>query len=171
MERIFGLDLQTLFDAFFSILSVGILFGFMSYYLFEPVTAYMKKRSDRIKNDLDIASQEKEDALELKQEYEEKIKDIKKEADVLLSKARRKALVREEEIIQEAKEEANKIIERARLEISREKDKVKDEVKQEIVSIATILAERFIATTIDEKEQNRLLEATLNEMGETTWLN
>lgn len=131
----------------------------------------MQKRTERIKNDLEVASHEKKEAVSLKKTYEEKLRDINKEADLILSNARKKALAREDEIIQEAKAEANRILERARVEVEREKAKAKDEVKKEMVLMATLLAEKFVALSLDEEEQNKLMEQTLNEMGDSTWLN
>jgi F-type H+-transporting ATPase subunit b len=163
--------MQTLMDAIFAIVAVYILFAGMAYFLFEPVKAYMQKRTEKIKNDIETASQEKKEALVFKQEYEEKIKNINKEADLILSQARKKALAREEEIVNEAKEEANRIIERAKTEITREKEKVKEDIKNEMVAIATLLAEKFVATSLSDDEQNKMIEQTLNEMGDTTWLN
>lgn len=171
MGRIFGLDLQTLLDAIFMMINLFILFWAMSYNLYVPVKTYMEKRTEKIKNDLDVASQEKKEAIALKRDYEEKLKDIKKEADLILSQARKTALAREEEIIQEAKTEANRLLERASVEIEREKEKAKDDVKHEMVTMATLLAEKFVALSMNEEKQEQIVQQTLNEMGDSTWLN
>ena len=62
------------------------------------------------------------------------------------------------------------IIERANVEAELEKQKVADEVKQQIVTVAAVMASKLVARSIDEKDSNALIEETLNEMGEKTWL-
>ena len=76
----------------------------------------------------------------------------------------------ETNIIDEAKAEAARIIERANVEAELEKQKVADEVKQQIVTVAAVMASKLVARSIDEKDSNALIEETLNEMGEKTWL-
>ena len=77
---------------------------------------------------------------------------------------------KEEEIILQAKEEAARIIARANAEVEMEKKKVKDEVKTEMIAIASMMAGKLIAEAVDAKKQEALIEETLREMGDQTWL-
>ena len=79
MGRIFDLDMQLIADSAFLALNVFILFAVMSYFLFNPVRDMLKKRKERIENDIETAKQNKEDALALKSEYEAKLKEADKE--------------------------------------------------------------------------------------------
>ena len=92
-----------------------------------------------------------------------------KEADAILEEARRKGKAKEAEIIQEAKAEAARIVERGNREVELERKKALDDMKQEIVSIASLIAEKVVASSIDMKVQDELIEETLKEMGESTW--
>ena len=161
--RMFGLDAQLLFELCIQGINILILFTFLSYILFNPVRDLLNKRKEKIKSD-------REEAQKFKAEYDEKIKTVDKEAEELLSAARKKALKRENEIIDEAKAEAARIIARANNEIELEKKKVKDELKKEMISIATVMAEKMVAVSIDSAKQDALIEETLKEMGEETWL-
>ena len=76
---------------------------------------------------------------------------------------------RENEIIVNAKEEAGRIIAGARQEAELEQKRVNDEVKQEIISVASLLSEKLVASSLDEKKQNELIEQTLKEIGDDTW--
>lgn len=106
-----------------------------------------------------------------KDEYDTKLKRIDKEAEQILSDARKKAMQRENEIIADARAEAARIMENAKSEAELEKKRVKDEVKQEIISVAALMSEKIIAASVDEQTQNALFEQTLKEMGDKTWLN
>lgn len=64
--RLFDLDFQLLADSALMILAVFALFLVASYFLFNPVREMMKKRSDKIKGELDDAAKSQEDAAALK---------------------------------------------------------------------------------------------------------
>ncbi|MCQ2491858.1 MAG: F0F1 ATP synthase subunit B [Lachnospiraceae bacterium] len=168
--RIFGLDLQLGFDAVLQAIAVLLLFLALSYILYEPVKKILKDRQEKIKNELAAAATDMEEAAKLRADYENKLKDINKEADQILAEARKKALKKEQEIIAEAQEEASRIVARANAEIELEKKKVKDEVKTEMIAIASAMAGKFVAETIDADKQDALITETLQEMGDQTWL-
>ena len=170
MDRLFGLDMQLLMDALQFGASVFVLFLFASYLLFDPVRKMLKDRQEGIKKNIDDANADKADAAELKAQYEMKLKGIDKEAEQILSEARQKALRNEAKIIDEAKEEAARIIRRANEEAELEKKRAMDEVKQEMITIASMMAAKAVAASIDTKIQDTLVEETLKEMGDSTWL-
>lgn len=169
--RIFGLDAQLLFDVVVQGIAVFILFIFLSYFLIDPVRRILEERQNKIKNDIESAANDREEAARLKELYDEKLKHVNSEADEILGAARRKALKNEEAIVAEAKEEAGRIINRASKEAELEKNKVKDEVKQEIIGVATAMAGKFVESSLDDAKQAALIDETLKEMGDNTWLN
>lgn len=169
MERLFDLDLQLLADATLTAISVFVLFLLASYLLFNPARELLKKRQDKIKDDIDTANKDKEDAAALKADYDAKIKDIQKESEEILSEARKKAKANEAQIIAEAKEEANRIIKNAENEALLEKQRAYDEMKQEMISIASLVAGKVVAQSIDTTIQESLIEETLKEVGDKTW--
>lgn len=167
--RLFDLDLQLLADAGLMMISIFVLFLFASYFLFNPAREFLKKRQDKIQGELDSAAQDMEDAAELKAEYEGKLKNIDKEAEEILSDARKRALANENKIVAEAKEEAARILDRARTEAELEKQKAVDDVKREMVVIASMMAGKVVKASIDTNIQESLVNDTLKEIGESTW--
>lgn len=169
MTRLFDLDFQLLFDASLLAISVFFLFLFMSYMLFDPARKLLQNRQNKIRQDIATAEGDREEAAKIKAEYEEKLKNVDKESEVILSEARQKALKNEAKIISDAKEEAARIIARANEEAELEKKRVADEIKQEMVSIAALMAGKVVAANIDTTIQQSLVDETLKEMGDATW--
>ncbi len=169
MTRLFDLDFQLLHDTVLMMISVFFLFLGLSYLLFNPVRKMLEDRKTKIKTDLDTAKTDKEEAAALKSEYDEKLKNIEKEAEQILSEARQKALKNEARIVEDAKEEAARIIKRANQEAELEKKRAMDEMKQEVISIASMMAGKVVAASIDTTIQDTLVEETLREMGDSTW--
>ncbi len=168
--HILDISPQLISDLIIQGIAVFILFFFLSNVLFEPVKKVLANRSEKIKNDIESASKDKEDAAAMKAEYDEKLKAIDKEREEILTAARKTAQKREAEIVEEANAEAARIINRANQEIELEKSKVSDEMRKEIVRVATAMAAKIIEQQIDESKQDALIEDTLKEMGGSTWL-
>ena len=170
MERLFTLDAQLLFDTIVAALAMLLLFTLLSYILFNPVRDLLEKRRQRIVDDREAAKREKEEAISYKQEYEKKLQEVDKEVQVILSEARKKAMKNENAIIAEAKEEAARIMARANAEIELEKKRALDDMKQEMIAIASMMAQKVVSASIDTDVQESLIDETLKEMGENTWL-
>ena len=168
-NRIFGLDAQLAADAIILALAVGFLFFLMSYLLFNPARELMKKRQDKIREEMDTASKDMADAKKMKADYTAKLATADKDVDAILSEGRKKALARENEIVAQAKAEAARVMERAEREIELEKSKVRDDMKQEMIGVASVIAGKFISASIDKETQAKLIDEALNEMGEDTW--
>ncbi len=168
--RLFDLDMQLLHDALLTLIAVIALFFFASYFFFNPAREFLKKRQDKIKSELDEAKESLDNAKALRSEYEQKLRDIDKEAEAILSEARRKALDSEAATIAKAKAEASGIIERANTEAELEKKRVADDVKREMVSVASAIAGKVIGQNMDTEVQGKLVDDTLKEIGDSTWL-
>jgi len=171
LSRLFDLDWQLVADASLMIIAIFFLFLIMSYFLFNPARKMLNGRKEKIQGELESAKNDMEEARKLRNEYETKLKEIDKEAEAILSEARRKALSSEGQIIAQAKEEAARILDRARVEAELEKQKLSDEVKREIVTVASLMAGKIVSAAIDTTAQNQLIDETLKEMGDKTWLN
>ena len=167
--RLFNLDPQLLHDAVLLAIAVFVMFLFLSYMLFNPAREMLKKRQDKVKNDIDSAEKSREDAAKLKEEYENRLRETHKEEDAILSAARQKALENETKIIDQAKAEAANIIERANHQAELEMKKAQDEIKKEIITVASMVAGKAVGEKLDIEIQDSLIDDTLKEIGEKTW--
>lgn len=166
---IFGLDWQFLADALILAMAMLVLFALLSFLLFNPARALMKARQEKIDADIRKAKEDKEEAVKLREQYNSKMALADKEADELLSDARKKALKREAEITGEAKAEADRIIKRANKEAELEVMRVQDDMKKEMIEVASLMAGKFVENSLTEEEQRELVDRTLKEMGDDTW--
>ena len=89
MTRLFNLDFQLLHDVVLMAIAVFFLFMMMSKLLFNPVRKMLADRREKIAGELSDAANDKKDAAALKADYEARLKNIDKEAEQILSEARR----------------------------------------------------------------------------------
>ncbi len=169
MERLFSLDAQFLFDTIVLALSMLVLYTALSYFLFNPVRDLLEKRRQRILDEQEAAKLERAEATTFKEEYDKKLHGADKEVQEILSEARKKAMKNEAKMLSEAKEEAGRILARANAEIELEKKQAVDDMKQEMITIASMMAEKVVTASVDADVQEELIESTLKEIGESTW--
>ena len=167
---LFGLDPQLIFDVLLMAVALFVLFLVASNLLFNPARELLKSRQDKIAKDIADAKEASTSAAAMKAEYESKLKNIEKEAEAILSEARQKALKNEQRIVDEAKEEARRIVKHAHEEALLEQKRAMDDVKKEIIAVAGLMAEKVVSASINTEIQDQLVEETLKEMGDSTWL-
>ncbi len=167
---LFNLDPQLIFDVLLMAVAIFVLLLVASNMLFEPAKALLADRQNKIAKDISDAKEASESAAALKAEYESKLKNIEKEAELILGEARQKALKNEQRIVDEAKEEARRIVKHAQEEAVLEQKRAMDDVKKEIVTVAALMAEKVVSASIDTEVQDTLIDETLKEMGDSTWL-
>lgn len=170
MERLFNLDPQLIHDTVLLMIAMLVMFTFLSYFLFNPARDLLKKRQEKIRSDIDSADKDKKDAAALKADYDGKLKNIDKEAEAILSEARKKALQNEAKIIEEAKAEAARIIARANHQAELERQAAADDMKKEMIQVASLMAQKLVSQTVDAKLQDELVDDALKEIGDKTWL-
>ena len=170
LSRLFDLDFQLLADTVLMIIAMFVLFLVASHFLFNPVRKLLNDRKEKIKGELDQAASDQKSAAQTRALYEEKLSQAGKEAEAILADARKRGMENEAKIVAEAKQEAARILETARKEAELEKQKLADEVKREMVVLASMMAAKVVNAAIDTTVQDSLVEETLKEIGESTWL-
>ena len=169
-SRLFDLDFQLIQDAALMLVTVFFLFLILSYFLFNPARKMLDARKEKIAGELESAAKREKDAAALKAEYEAKLAQVNKEADEILADARKRAAAAEAKTLSDAREEAARITAQARQEAELEKRKAADDVKTEIVQVATLMAEKLLEASIDNRKSEALLDETIAAMGKNTWL-
>ncbi len=169
-SRLIEFSPRTLFEWAVMVVNFFVIVGVLSYFLFEPVGKFLGDRQERIKNQIDDAKDNNIKAAELRTQYETKLATIEQEAAEILRDARTKAKQNEQEIISAARDEAEEIRKRSHVEIQLEQERVKDEMKKEMIEVATMMASKFVASSMDNAKQNELINEIINEAGDVQWL-
>lgn len=167
-ERLFGLDVQLLFDVLIEFIMLMFLYVCISKLYFRPARRFLLERQKRVDAKRSSADAETKEALRLKKIYEARVMQAEKEGEDYLSKSRKSALEKQKEIMERTREKAAVIIDTAEEEILKEKAVVRESVKKEMTRIAALMAGRYVDVP-DSFRQALLLEETLKEMGNKTW--
>ncbi len=148
-----------------NILNIIIFFLLMKKFLFKPVTQMMENRQESIKASIKDADNKKAEALKLKGDYEDELRNTKDQATVILKEAKERAEIEYNRILKEAKEESVKAMAQAKLTIELERKKSMESAQAEIVSIALLAAAKIISKNVDEESNKHIFNDFLNEVG------
>lgn len=148
-----------------NILNIIIFFLLLKKFLFKPVTQMMEKRQQMIEASLSDADEKKTEALKLKSEYEEELKNAADQAMNIVKEARERAELEYGKILKDAKDEASRVMEEASHLIELERKKTMESAQAEIAKVALLAASRIIGRNVDEDTNKQFFGDFLNEVG------
>jgi F-type H+-transporting ATPase subunit b len=130
-----------------------------------PILNLLQKREDFIRNSLEQAKKDREEAEATLKTHAEKLDGARAEASAIVDEARRDAEVVKRKIEEATNKEADTMLERARREIQVATDTAVRELYDLSGKLATEVASRIIRKEIDAKEHERLIAESLEELG------
>jgi len=141
-----------------------LLFGILAYFLSKPLRSYLEKRSSEIRHSLSEAEKSRKEAdkklAEVKAQLdglEERVAQIKKEADIEGRKEK-------DRILSEAKKEAEKMKRLTHKEIEMLLESGIQELKEYTVEIAAVLAHDRIKKRLTQKDHSHLIDKSIERL-------
>nr|WP_300006062.1 F0F1 ATP synthase subunit B [Tissierella sp.] len=165
------LALPQLIPMIITLVSTFILFLILKKYLHKPVTDFIQKRQDDIATEISEAKALKQEAIDIRADYEGRIEKAKLEGQEIVESSRVRASELEKIMLAEAKIEADKAMDRARKEIMREKEKAYEDVKKSAGEMAILIASKIMEKDLDLENQNILIDKFIDEVGTSQWQN
>ena len=142
----------------FSIINILVLFLFLKKFLFGRIQNIMDQRATAVQADLDQAKASKEEAHQLRQQYEDTLSGAKQEASTIIANARTAAN-------EQAQQEASRMIQNAQKEIDAERQNTLAGAQKEIADLALAAAAKLVEGKMDDAENRNLVDAFLKEEG------
>ena len=149
----------------FSIINILVLFLFLKKFLFGRIQNIMDQRATAVQADLDQAKASKEEAHQLRQQYEDTLSGAKQEASTIIANARTAAKEQGNQITEQAQQEASRMIQNAQKEIDAERQNTLAGAQKEIADLALAAAAKLVEGKMDDAENRNLVDAFLKEEG------
>jgi len=124
----------------------------------------MKERRDRIRAEYERIEQEKAGVAELRQKYENHLKQIEAETRERIQSAVAEGQRVASEIREIARKEAQEMITRAREEIVLERDKARATLRNEVVELAVEIAAKVVREELTAAKHKKLVDGFLAEV-------
>ena len=143
-----------------------IIIAILVYFLRKPVGGYLRRRSQKIKEDLAQARRQGEEAHAKLEEIRERISKLDEELSSLKKGLLREAQRERRRVLSEAKKEAEELLKATHQKIGSEVKLAKRRLQEYIARLSIEEAEQVLKGTISDKDQEVLIKRYLDEMEE-----
>ncbi|HIX58607.1 MAG TPA: F0F1 ATP synthase subunit B [Candidatus Blautia gallistercoris] len=154
-------------DLVFTIINLVVLYLAMKKFLIGPVTGIMEKRRQMIEGGLETARKKEEEALALKNQYEEALGAAREESMQILENSRKTAKKEEERILREADKKAKELLEKNRLAMEVQKEQMMGEMQSEVARLAMTAAAKVLGQENSSLNDKKLYDQFLSKAGES----
>lgn len=149
-----------------SIINLFLLFLILKKFLYKPVRNFIANRETEVNKTLTDAQKTKEEAMTLKEEWENQTKSIKIQAEEKMTETTNAAKKRSDEIISEAKDKAENIISNAKFQAKLEQKKAESEIKEQVVVLSNQLTEKLLQREVNTNDNKELIDSFLEQVGQ-----
>jgi F-type H+-transporting ATPase subunit b len=133
-------------------------------YAWPAITEALDKRQRAIEESIEVAERTRAEAQELLQEYRERLREARAQADEIVARARKAGEVHERETLEKARVQREELMEQTRRDIDAETRRAIQEIRNEVADLTVRATEKVTRKSLDEADQRRLVEEALNEL-------
>lgn len=159
-----SLILPELDELVWGAISFTALFLLLRRYAYPAIKRSMEARSERIRKDLQAAEAQREEAEQMRAEYQAQLNDARNEAARIIEEARQTAdhLKRDQET--RLQTELTELRARAASEIDTAKARALTDLRGEVAALAIGAAETVVQRNLDPETQTQLVEDYINQV-------
>jgi F-type H+-transporting ATPase subunit b len=145
-----------------------LLFAISMYVLaklaFPRISDALDKRQKAIESSIDESERVRREAHDILEEYRERLKEARAQAEEIVARARRAAETQEQETLVEAKAKREQLMEQTRRDIEAETRRAIGEIRREVADLTVLATEKVTRKTLTEDDQRRLVQDALSEL-------
>jgi F-type H+-transporting ATPase subunit b len=145
-----------------------LLFGISMYVLaklaFPRISEALDKRQHAIEDSIEHAEKVRTEADQLLEEYRERLREARHQAEEIVERSRKAAETREHETMEEAENQREKLLEQTRRDIEQETRRAIQEIRNEVADLTVLATEKVTRKTLTDEDQRRLVEEALSEL-------
>jgi F-type H+-transporting ATPase subunit b len=145
-----------------------ILFGLSMLVLwklaFPRISEALDRRQRAIEDSIDAAERTRHEADHLLDEYRERLRESRRQAEEIIARARKAAEVHERDAQAEARSTREQLMEQTRRDIEGETRRAIEEIRREVADLTVMATEKVTRKTLTEEDQRRLVEEALSEL-------
>lgn len=154
----FHIDIKLLLA---QVVNFAIVFSALYFFALKPLLKIMGERTETIEKSLNEAKMIEKKLASTEEDYNLKLAQAKKEANIILEKASKQAEEKKQETITKAKEEIGLIINKEKEKMRMEKAETLKEIKKETVDLVMLALEKILDEKIDKKKSEELIKKSL----------
>jgi len=135
---------------------------------FPKISEALDKRQKAIEESIDVAEKTKVEASQLLEEYRERLKEARTQAEEIVARARRAGEEHQRESQEKAKVQRDELMEQTRRDIDAETRRAIQEIRREVADLTIAATEKVTRKTLSGEDQRRLVEEALADLDFST---
>ncbi|MGA8892462.1 MAG: F0F1 ATP synthase subunit B [Anaeromyxobacteraceae bacterium] len=150
----------TLWTAITFLVLIGVLWKFA----FGPISRMLVERETTIRDAIDSARREREEAEKLLAQQKEALVKAQRDAAELAKRNQQEMETFRSQLTAQARKEADDLVAQARKTIQEEKKLAVSQLRAEVADLAVAAAARIVKSSLDEKTQRQLVDEYIKDL-------
>lgn len=142
----------------------GISIFILAKFAFPRIQSALDRRQQAIEESIDASERVKREADVLLEEYRERLKDARGQAEDIVQRASKAAENHQSESVAEAKRRREEMMDQARRDIEQETRRAIQEIRKEVAGLTVAATEKVTRKSLSDDDQRRLVEEALGEL-------
>ena len=139
-------------------------FFILKKYAYPRIQEALEKRANAVAESIDAAKRTRDEADDLLQEYRERLREAREQADDIVARARQSSERFADESKAEAKHQREEMMAQTRRDIEQETRRALAEIRREVADLTIAATEKVMRKSLDQDDQKRLVEEALQEV-------
>lgn len=145
-------------------ITFAIVFFILYKLALKPIIAAIEQREKSVKDDLESAQKQRDEAAELLERHQKLIATAESEAQKIIRENQELAQKTRQQMLDETRGEAAKMVEKAKQEIEQQKESAIASLKQEVADLAIGAAEKVLTRSLDADMHKKLVDEYISSM-------
>ena len=142
-----------------------ILMFLLKHFAWGPISDILKKREDKIANDLDSAEQSRIKAAKMEQEREQQLLASRSDAADIIKNAKESGELSRQNILKETQEEVARLKSKAQTDIMLERDTALNSVKDDVADLSLQIAAKILNKELSPEMHESLINQYIEGLG------
>jgi F-type H+-transporting ATPase subunit b len=147
-----------------TLIAFGTTLLILRKYAFPLIAEALERRRRVIEESLEQAARARQDADRLLNEYRQRLREAREQAEDIIVRSRKAAEQFQEEAKEQTRKEHREAMERTRREIEAETRRALDEIRKEVANLTVVATEKVARKSLDSEDHKRLIEEALAEV-------
>ena len=142
-----------------------ILMFLLKHFAWGPISDILKKREDKIANDLDSAEQSRIKSAKMEQECEQQLLASRSDAADIIKNAKESGELSRQNILKDTQEEVARLKSKAQADIALERDSALNSVKDDVADLSLQIAAKILNKELSPEMHESLINQYIEGLG------
>lgn len=142
-----------------------ILMFLLKHFAWGPISDILKKREDKIANDLDSAEKSRINSAKMEQEREQQLLASRSDAADIIKNAKESGELSRQNILKETQEEVARLKSKAQTDIMLERDTALNSVKDDVADLSLQIAAKILNKELSPEMHESLIDQYIEGLG------